>query len=136
MSGKGGKLGRVALNERTARVVCAVAAGRDRGVLFERQDRWRTRHGHDAPPIPYTQQAISWLLVDLAHVAGLLGIKDGEVDQMHPTGSADVRHDAARPRTRPRGRPGRRPSRLRRHDSAVDRRRDAYRTHPTHKLVL
>jgi site-specific recombinase XerD len=135
--GKGGKLARVALNEGTARAVRAVAGGRDRGVLFERQDRRRTRHGHDAPRIPYTQQAVSRLLVELARGAGLLGTADGEVDRMHPhrlrhtfvtilldrgQGLAAVQ-DAAR------------------HASAdttrlYDRRRDAYRTHPTHELVF
>ena len=52
VNGKGGKLSHAALNERIARVV---AGGRERGVLFEPQDRRRTRHGHDAPRIPYTQ---------------------------------------------------------------------------------
>jgi integrase/recombinase XerD len=137
VNGKGGKLARVALNEGTARAVRAVAGGRDRGVLFERQDRRRTRHGHDAPRIPYTQQAVSRLLVELARGAGLLGTADGEVDRMHPhrlrhtfvtmlldrgQGLAAVQ-DAAR------------------HASAdttrlYDRRRDAYRTHPTHDLVF
>ncbi len=79
MNGKGGKLARVALNERTARVVRAVAAccssARTGGAPATATMRL---------PSPYTQQAISWLLVDLAHVAGLLGAEDGEVDRMHP----------------------------------------------------
>jgi integrase/recombinase XerD len=137
VNGKGGKLASVALNERTTRAVRAVAAGRDGGVLFERQDRRRTRHGQDAPAIPYTQQAVSRLLVELARDAGLLGDEDNEVDRMHPhrlrhtfvtilldrgQGLAAVQ-DAAR------------------HASAdttrlYDKKRDAYRTHPTHDLVF
>jgi site-specific recombinase XerD len=102
-------------------------------------DRYRncTRHGHQAPPIPYTQQAVSRLLVELATAAGLLGADHGEVDRMHPhrlrhtfvtilldrgQGLATVQ-DAAR------------------HASAdttrlYDKKRDAYRTHPTHELVF
>jgi site-specific recombinase XerD len=137
IEGKGGKLASVALNERTARAVQAVAAGRERGVLFERHDRRRTRHGHQAPLIPYTQQAVSRLLVELANAAGLLGADRAEVDRMHPhrhrhtfvtilldrgQGLATVQ-DAAR------------------HASAdttrlYDKKRDAYRTHPTHELVF
>lgn len=87
--------------------------------------------------IPYTQQAVSRLLVELARAAGLLGAEDGEIDRMHPhrlrhtfvtilldrgQGLATVQ-DAAR------------------HASAdttrlYDRRRDAYRTHPTHELIF
>jgi integrase/recombinase XerD len=138
IEGKGGKLASVALNERTARAVQAVAAGRERGVLFERHDRRRTRHRHQAPRIlPYTQQAVSRLLVELANAASLLGADHGEVDSMHPhrlrhtfvtilldrgQGLATVQ-DAAR------------------HASADttrlhDKKRDAYRTHPTHELVF
>jgi integrase len=135
--GKGGKLAGVALNDRTARAVAAVAGGRDSGILFERRDARRTRHGHDAPVIPYTQQAVSRLLVELASSAGLLGGREGEIDRLHPhrlrhtfvtilldrgQGLAAVQ-DAAR------------------HASAdttrlYDRKRDAYRTHPTHELVF
>jgi hypothetical protein len=72
------------LNERTARAVQAIAAGRERGVLFERHDRRPTRHGHQALPIPYTQRAVSRLLVELAGAAGLLGADHGEVDRCIP----------------------------------------------------
>jgi site-specific recombinase XerD len=135
--GKGGKHASVALNASTTLPVLAVVGTRSSGPLFRRQDGRRTRHDADAPWLAYNRQAVSRLLIELGHQAGLLGEADDQVDRLYPH---RLRHtfvtmlldrevplpavqDAAR------------------HASAdttrlYDRSRVAFREHPTHKLVF
>ena len=104
-------------------------------MLFRRQDRRRSRHGHDAPLISYTQQAVRRLLVELARAAGLLS--DDERDRMHPQ---RLRHTFVTILL-DRGQSLAAVQDAARHASAdttrlYDRKRDAYRAHPTHGLVF
>jgi integrase len=97
----------------------------------------RVRHGSVAPPIPYTQQAVSRLLVELATAGGILGDGDGEVDRMHPH---RLRHTFVT-MLLDRGQSLASVQDAARHASAdttrlYDRKRDAYRSHPTHDLVF
>lgn len=133
--GKGGKEVWVALNARTEKAVLAAAGARRQGPLFRRRDGRRVRGGSAAPWIPFNQQAVSKLLLEIATEAGLLGEGDDQVGHLHPH---IMRHTFVT-MLLDRGVPLAVVQDAARHASAdttrlYDRTRSAHAEHPTHKL--